>query len=211
MTGAPRRRIWQPVETGMIDRPAVHDETSDGELVTAFQGGDEQAFVVIVNRYKHRLTRLALAVVHNEEDALDIVQDAFIKVYHGLPQFRQTSALYTWLYRVVMNRAIDVVRHKQRTLMEPVDEPPAELPDPSDANRPDREALRVELRTHIFAAIDTLPRKHREVVLLREVEGLSYKEIADSLGCSEGTVMSRLFYARERLRQELEPYLKGAT
>jgi RNA polymerase sigma-70 factor (ECF subfamily) len=195
----------------MIDSSAVRDDASDEALVTAFQGGDEQAFTVIVNRYKHRLTRLALAVVHNEEDALDIVQDAFIKVYHGLAKFRQTSALYTWLYRVVMNRAIDVVRHKQRAPLEPVEEPPADVPDHSETLRPDRAALRAELREHIFAAVDKLPRKHREVILLREIEGLSYKEIADALRCSEGTVMSRLFYARERLRQDLEPYLKGGT
>jgi RNA polymerase sigma-70 factor (ECF subfamily) len=190
---------------------AVMEGPRDDELVAAFQAGDEQAFVVIVDRYKHRLTRLAHSVVHNEEDALDIVQEALIKVYKGLKRFRSSSTLYTWLYRVVMNHAIDKVRRRAKVVIESTSDMLYELPDSVDTTRPDKEALRAELHQKIFAAVDTLPEKQRTVVLLREVEGLSYKEIAQVTGCSEGTVMSRLYYGREQLRKLLEPYLQDGS
>ena len=192
----------------MNDLPAA-DSRPDDILVAAFQAGDERAFVAIVDRYKHRLARLALSVVRNQEDALDVVQDAFIKSYRALKKFRGTSALYTWLYRVVMNHAIDYVRRRPRVVIESENDQLYELPDNVSALRPDREALNAELRSKIFAAVDSLPEKHRQVVILREVEGMSYKEIAEVTGCTEGTVMSRLFYARERLRKKLEPYLRS--
>jgi len=190
---------------------AVTEGPRDDELVAAFQAGDEQAFVVIVDRYKHRLTRLANSVVHNEEDALDIVQEALIKIYKGLNSFRSSSTVYTWMYRVVMNQSIDKVRRRAKVAIESTADMLYELPDTVDTTRPDKESLRTELRQKIFAAVDTLPEKQRKVVLLREVEGLSYKEIAQVTGCSEGTVMSRLYYAREQLRKLLEPYLQDGS
>ena len=191
----------------MAAEPA-RQERSDAELVAAFQGGDEQAFVDIVERYKLRLVRLAHSVVHEEEEARDVVQDALIKVYHKLPAFRGESSLYTWLYRIVMNHAIDSVRRRRGHLTEPIDEAVHQLADLRDGIRPDKEALRGELRQMIFAAVDELPEMHRRTILLREVEDLSYKEIADVMKCTIGTVMSRLFYARERLRAKLTPYLQ---
>lgn len=199
------RRSAAPLR--MTDLPLA-DDRGDAELVTAFQRGDEQAFTVIVDRYKQRLLRLAMSVVRNQEDALDVLQDALIKVYHNLRSFRQSSALYTWLYRIVMNHAIDYVRRRPQAVVESTSELLHELPDQSPSLRPERALLNNELRERIFAAVDALPPKHRQVILLREIEGLSYKDIAAVTGCSEGTVMSRLFYARERLRQSLEPYLK---
>ena len=190
---------------------AVTEGPRDEELVAAFQAGDEQAFVVIVTRYKHRLARLANSVVRNEEDALDIVQEALIKVYKNLKSFRSSSTLYTWLYRVVMNHAIDKVRRRAKVAVESTSDMLYELPDSVDTSRPDKEALRTELREKIFAAVDTLPVKQKKVILLREVEGLSYKEIAQVTGCSEGTVMSRLYYGREQLRKLLEPYLQDGS
>jgi RNA polymerase sigma-70 factor (ECF subfamily) len=190
---------------------AVTEGPGDEELVAAFQQGDEQAFVTIVERYKHRLTRLAHSVVHNEEDALDVVQEALVKVYKGLNSFRSSSTLYTWLYRVVMNHAIDLVRRRGKVSFESTAEMVYELPDTMDAGRPDKESLRSELREMIFAAVDRLPEKQRSVILLREIEGLSYHEIADVIGCSEGTVMSRLYYGREQLRKMLEPYLRDGS
>jgi RNA polymerase sigma-70 factor (ECF subfamily) len=194
-----------------MDELKQPDASTDQELVAAFQAGDERAFVTIVDRYKHRLARLAQSVVRNQEDALDVVQDAFVKSYRALKRFRGSSALYTWLYRIVMNHAIDLVRRRPRVTIEAETDQLRELPDPQVITRPDREALNAELRDRIFKAVDSLPEKHRRVVLLREVEGLSYKEIAEVVGCNEGTVMSRLFYARERLREKLEPYLKSGT
>jgi RNA polymerase sigma-70 factor (ECF subfamily) len=190
---------------------AVTEGPGDEELVAAFQQGDEQAFVTIVERYKHRLTRLAQSVVHNEEDALDVVQEALVKVYKGLNSFRSSSTLYTWLYRVVMNHAIDLVRRRGKVSFESTADMVYELPDTVDTSRPDKESLRTELRQMIFAAVDKLPEKQRSVILLREVEGLSYREIADVIGCSEGTVMSRLYYGREQLRKMLEPYLRDGS
>ncbi len=186
-------------------------ERTDSELVAAFQGGDEQAFVTIVDRYKLRLMRLAQSVVHNEQDALDIVQEALIKVYRKLGAFRGSSSLYTWLYRVVMNHAIDFVRRRPSVAICSSDDLMYELADRDTSTRPDRQALNKELHARIFDAVDSLPEKQRRVVILREVECLSYKEIAEVLGCSEGTVMSRLYYGRERLRALLEPYLRDGS
>ena len=183
------------------------DGPNDAELVAAFKHGDEQAFVTIVERYKHRLARLAQSVVHNEEDALDIVQESLIKAYHGLQKFRSSSTVYTWLYRIVMNHAIDFVRKMAKASFQSTADMVHELPDLSGTSQPHTEALRAELHRKIFAAVDLLPAKQREVVILREVEGLSYKEIAEVVGCSEGTVMSRLYYARDQLRKLLEPYI----
>jgi len=202
------RRYFAPL---LMTDSRIADDRGDAELVTAFQRGDEQAFVTIVDRYKQRLLRLAMSVVRNQEDALDVLQDALIKVYHNLRTFRQSSALYTWLYRIVMNHAIDYVRRRPQALMESTSELLHELPDHRMSLRPEREALNAELRERIFAAVDALPPKHRQVILLREIEGMSYKDIAAVAGCNEGTVMSRLFYAREQLRQALEPYLKDGT
>jgi RNA polymerase sigma-70 factor (ECF subfamily) len=195
---------------GMSERERF-EQMDDKALVAAFSAGEEQAFVAIVDRYKTRLMRLAQSVVHNEQDALDILQEALIKAYRGLSSFRGTSAVYTWLYRIVMNQAIDFVRRRPSVSIESTSDMLRELPDSHAMAEPEREALNAELRETIFAAIDELPRKHREVVLLREVECLSYKEIAEVLGCNEGTVMSRLYYARERLRTALEPYLRDGS
>lgn len=192
-----------------MNETTTADARPDEALVVAFQAGDERAFVAIVDRYKHRLARLALTVVRNQEDALDVVQDAFIKSYRALKKFRGTSALYTWLYRVVMNHAIDHLRSRPRVTIESETDRVYELPDTANAVRPDREALNAELREKIFAAVDSLSEKHRRVVILREIEGMSYKEIAEVTGCTEGTVMSRLFYGREQMRKKLEPYLRS--
>jgi len=177
-------------------------------LVVAFQNGSESAFEEIVNRYKIRLMRLAQSVVHNEEDAWDILQEALVKVYKNLKKFKGTSKLYTWLYRVVMNHAIDKVRRRPKVIITSTEDLLHEMSDKSQDSRPDKKALNKELREQIFSAVNSLPEKHKKVVLLREVEDLSYKEIAEVLNCSEGTVMSRLYYAREKLRELLEPYLR---
>jgi len=177
-------------------------------LVAAFQKGDDRAFEEIVNRYKIRLMRLAQSVVHNEEDAWDILQEALVKVYKKLKTFKGASKLYTWLYRVVMNHAIDKVRRRPKVVITSTEDLLHEMSDKSVDSRPDTKALNKELKEQIFKAVDSLPEKHKKVVLLREVEDLSYKEIAEVLNCSEGTVMSRLYYAREKLRELLEPYLR---
>ncbi len=186
-------------------------EITDEQLVQNFKNGDEKAFVSIIKKYKTRLTRLAWSVVRNEDDAMDVVQDSFIKIYRKLHSFRGASKLYTWLYRIVMNHAIDYVRKRPRAVILPVDELLREPPEKDKSNRPDFKLLNDELHTKIFEAVDKLPEKQKQVVLLREVEDLSYNEIAETLGCSVGTVMSRLYYAREKLRTLLEPYIKDGS
>jgi len=186
-------------------------EKSDEQLVNDFKNGDESAFVTIMNRYKLKLTRLAWSVVHNEDDAMDIVQDSFIKIYRKLQSFRGTSKLYTWLYRIVMNHSIDYIRKRPKAVIIPVDEMLREPPSKDKSTQPDVRLLNEELHQKIFEAVDKLPAKQKQVILLREVEDLSYNEIADIIGCSVGTVMSRLFYAREKLRTLLEPYIKDGS
>jgi len=163
-------------------------ERTDEMLVTAFQNNDETAFEEIVNRYKIRLMRLAQSVVHNEEDAWDILQEALIKVYKKLKSFKGESKLYTWLYRIVMNQAIDKVRSRPKVSITSTDELLHEMADKSTNSQPDKRAMNKELREQIFSAINSLPVKHKKVIILREVEDLSYKEIAEILKCSEGTI-----------------------
>jgi len=194
--------------TGRLD-PA--SDVTDEQLVYAFRNGDEKAFTEIVFRYKHRLTRLAWSVVHNEDDAMDVVQESFIKVYRKLHSFQGTSKLYTWLYRIVMNHSIDYVRKRPAAIIVPVDEMLREPASKDKSMRPDINLLNKELNKRIFEAVDELPEKQKKTVILREVEDLSYNEIAEIMGCSVGTVMSRLYYAREKIRDILEPYVKDGS
>ena len=183
-------------------------EKTDEQLVDAFRNGDEKAFETIIYRYKHRLTRLAWSVVHNEDDAMDIVQESFIKVYRKLHSFQGTSKLYTWLYRIVMNHSIDFFRKRPKAVMVPVDDMLREPESKDKSMIPDMNLLNKELNTKIFEAVDELPEKQKKTVMLREVEDLSYNEIAEIMDCSVGTVMSRLYYAREKLRDILKPYVR---
>ena len=194
-------------EVAVLYADSLLTETTDEQLVYAFKNGDEKAFTTIIYRYKHRLTRLAWSVVHNEDDAMDIVQESFIKVYRKLHSFQGTSKLYTWLYRIVMNHSIDYVRRRPSAVFVPVDEMLREPASKDVSMRPDLNLLNKELNKKIFEAVDKLPEKQKKTVLLREVEDLSYNEIAEIMNCSVGTVMSRLYYAREKLRDILEPYV----
>jgi RNA polymerase sigma-70 factor (ECF subfamily) len=154
-------------------------------------------------------------VVKRPEDAADIVQDAFIKVHRHLATFQGTSSFYTWLYRIVMNLGIDHVR-KHRKVVEWGDDVPIEqaagdrtlVPKVADSN-PRSTVERRELSEKIRQALDTLPEYHRAVILLREVEGMSYEEIAEVLEVPKGTIMSRLFHARRKMQDQLQPYLEG--
>ena len=186
-------------------------EQTDEQLVGAFRNGDEKAFTTIIYRYKHRLTRLAWSVVHNEDDAMDIVQESFIKVYRKLHSFQGTSKLYTWLYRIVMNHSIDYVRKRPSAVIVPVDEMMHEPASKDKSMRPDINLLNKELNKKIFEAVDKLPEKQKKAVILREVEDLSYNEIAEIMNCTVGTVMSRLYYAREKLRGILKSYVEDGS
>ena len=188
----------------------------DREAVDRARRGDPEAFRVLVERYQARAYRLALRVLRDEERARDAVQDAFLKAYVNLDRFEGRSSFYTWLYRLVMNLCLDARRrdHSSRIV---------ETPEPADLDRlgspdarpPDEVAFREheqgpeaafdrgQLRAALGRAIDELPDAARETLILREVEGLSYAEIAAALDIPKGTVMSRLHYARRRVQELL--------
>ncbi len=193
------------------------EELSDLEAVAGAQKGDPEAFRVLVERYQGRAYRLALRVLRDEENARDAVQEAFLKVYRSIDKFEGRSRFYTWLYRLVVNLCLDM-RRRDRSDRE-VEWTEEQLHD-ADVDHasvgfgagPALEAAdggpagaleRAEVRKRVISAIETLPDVQREALLLREIEGMSYAEIAESLSISKGTVMSRLHYARKKVQRLL--------
>lgn len=189
---------------------------SDHEVVARARAGDQEAFRLLVERYQGRLHSLAMRVLGDPEQARDAVQDAFLKAYTNLSRFEGRSSFYTWLYRLAMNLCLDLRRrdHAARHVDTPElgdleriatpDARPVEQQvwrDHEDA--PDEAVSRAELRERVAQAIASLPEASRETLILREVEGLSYTEIAEALDIPRGTVMSRLHYARRRVQEIL--------
>lgn len=180
----------------------------DRVLVARAREGDARAFRSLVERHERRAIAIAKALVRDEEDARDVVQEAFVRVYRHLPAFQDDSSFFTWFYRIVSNLAIDVVRRPARH--ESIDdereiEGRHELPfscleasDPLDALQ------RRELAERIRAALAELPSYHRVAIVMRELDGLSYEQMADRMHVRKGTVMSRLFHARRKLRLALQ-------
>jgi RNA polymerase sigma-70 factor (ECF subfamily) len=181
----------------------------DRGLIQRAQGGDQAAFRSLVERHQRRAFAIAMGLVRDENDERELVQDAFLRVYKGLGSFQGSSSFFTWLYRIVTNLAIDLMRKPGRRDAELVDtqaiEEDAEFPlvsridgaDPMDVLR------RQEIAARIQSALDALPPYHRGVILMREVEGMSYEEMAQAMGVSKGTIMSRLFHARQKLQRAL--------
>jgi RNA polymerase sigma-70 factor (ECF subfamily) len=184
------------------------DAEVDRALIERAQNGETSAFRELVQRHQRRAFAIAFSLVKDEEDAREVVQEAFIRVYRGLAQFHGGSSFFTWLYRIVTNLSIDVIRRPARrdtTLDESI-----ELDDTTDAPMARFEAAdpldavhRSELRQRIEAALGELPPYHRGVIVMRELQGMSYEEIAEAMGVSKGTVMSRLFHARRKLQKVL--------
>jgi RNA polymerase sigma-70 factor (ECF subfamily) len=198
-----------------VERDAIDDR----ELVTQAQRGDRAAFRTLFERYNRRAYSLALGVVRNPDDALDVVQDAFIKAHRHLDKFEGQASFYTWLYRIVMNLAIDHLRKHRRT--RPVDWTEQDLKDTEGSvtddsllprilgGNPGRSLLDKEIRERIGVALDELSDNHRAVLVMRELEGLSYEEMAQAMGCSKGTIMSRLFHARKNMQKRLADLYEG--
>jgi RNA polymerase sigma-70 factor (ECF subfamily) len=189
-------------------------EVRDDALIRATLEGDEEAFRELMERYKGRAFGVAVGIVGNGDDALDVVQDSFIKAYYKLKEFRFGSNFYTWFYRLLVNQAIDRWRKSARSAEVPLDESwLSEDASPPDAfsypRTPEDLARNRELGDALQRAIASLPEYHRAVIVLREVDGMAYDEIAKALGCSVGTVMSRLHYARGKLKEALKPHREG--
>jgi len=182
----------------------------DAQLIERCQSGDYTAFDELITAYRGKIYAMIFNMVRNDADAWDLSQDVFIKVWKALSKFEGRSAFYTWLYRIAHNVTYDWLRKKKiRGAGEFNDEmlneaEPGALTAPKTFDTPDQNVQRAELRDKITIAINSLSEDHREVILLKEVEGLSYQEIAESIGSSIGTVMSRLYYARKKLQETLK-------
>ena len=184
-------------------------ERTESILVADLCDGDMTALAILVDRHKDLVYRVAMQITKNSDDASDVLQDAFLKVYDSINAFRQESAFETWLYRIVVNLSIDAVkkRKRQQESMASLSEVTDVHQNPDIQQDPTRQAERNELQEWVTQAVNSLLIKHRAVVILHELEGLSHPQIADILDCSEGTVRSRLHYARKRLRVLLAPYI----
>lgn len=186
-------------------------EPEDYDLVRRCQQGDATAFDELVTKYRSRTFAMIYHLVHNEQDAWDLAQDGFFKAWKSIDKFRFQSSFYTWLYRIMTNVAIDSLRKKQITGGQEFDdsvslhdvEPGSDLAPKSEPS-PSKKLERGEVRARIDGAIAKLSPEHRTVILLKEMENLQYHEIAETVGCSIGTVMSRLFYARKKLQTLLK-------
>ena len=182
-----------------------HDEP---DLISRCQRGDEDAMKEIFDQYREKVYRIAYGVVRHREDALDIVQEVFIKVFRSIKNFEGKSRFYTYLYRMAMNTAIDHSRRTKKISASSIDEEGGFVPVDPVENRPDRIAVQKELEERLKEAMDRLPDDQRMALVFREVEGLSYQEMAEAMGCSIGTVMSRLHYGRKKVQDSLREYLK---
>jgi RNA polymerase sigma-70 factor, ECF subfamily len=193
----------------------VADNGADKQLVERVQRGDKQAFDLLVLKYQHRIIKLVSRYIRDPSDAMDVAQDAFLKAYRALPNFRGESAFYTWLYRIAINTAKNYLVMQSRHLLETEVIPESEEGEQfelestlKEYSTPENMVLTDEIQATIVAAIDDLPDDLRTAILLREVEGLSYEEIANVMGCPVGTVRSRIFRARESVDNRLKPLLE---
>ena len=185
------------------------DRASDAELVRAVLKGDQTSYRVIVERYQGRVHAVIYGMVRNREDARDLTQETFVRAYQNLPRFRVESGFYTWVYRIAMNTTIDHIRRQKKRAHEAFEDGVATretggvMSDGAHMDSPGKSLERKRLHGRLLAALDELPEDQRQVIVLREVDGLSYKEISEVLEVPEGTVMSRLFYARRKLQTAL--------
>lgn len=191
------------------DNSKAASREADAELLRAVLAGDTTAYRGLVEKYQGRVYAMVYGMLRNREDARDTTQEAFVKAYNNLEKFRVESSFYTWLYRIAMNLSIDLIRKRKRRKQTSFDEAIASrdddggISDLHHGDSPNRTLERKQLYGRIMEALDTLPEDQKQAVLLRELEGLSYREISEVMDIPEGTVMSRLFYARKKLQKIL--------
>jgi RNA polymerase sigma-70 factor, ECF subfamily len=192
------------------------DRDIDQQLVERVQRGDKAAFDLLVVKYQRKIFRLLSRLIRDSAEIEDVAQEAFVKAYRALPNFRGDSAFYTWLYRIAINTAKNylVSQGRRAPTSTEADVEDAETFDDGDhlrdLNTPDSMLLTKEVAEAVNRAIEQLPEDLRTAIVLRELEGLSYEEIAESMQCPIGTVRSRIFRAREAIAEELRPILDTA-
>lgn len=191
----------------------MSDRDIDLQLVERVRAGDKQAFGLLVEKYRRKLMRLLSRMVRDNEEIEDIAQETFIKAYRALPQFRGDAAFYTWLYRIGVNTAKNYLAARGRGMrtvsdhaMNDEDEPDERLM-AQDISTPETELLSKQVAIAVNQAVDALPEELRQAITLREIEGMSYEEIAEYMACPIGTVRSRIFRAREAIATKLRPLL----
>jgi RNA polymerase sigma-70 factor (ECF subfamily) len=190
----------------------MSDRASDQILVERVKAGDKHAFDLLVLKYQHRIIKLIMRYIRDPAEAMDVSQEAFIKAYRALPKFRGDSAFYTWMYRIAINTAKNhIVAARRRPL-----EYASDISEPEDfewhasmqdADSPERQAMGDDLRVAVEQTIESLPDELRTAITLRELDGLSYEEIAQVMECPVGTVRSRIFRAREALDKRIRSML----
>jgi len=190
---------------------------ADAQLVQRVQAGDKHAFDLLVSKYQRKVIRLISRLVRDPTEQEDVAQEAFIKAYRALPQFRGDSAFYTWLYRIAVNTAKNYLAAQGRrpyTVSEFQSSEDGEFFEASDVvednNTPESALLTREIAETVNAAIQALPADLRTAITLREIEGLSYEEISQAMNCPIGTVRSRIFRARDAIAEKLRPILDTA-
>lgn len=191
----------------------MSDREIDHPLVLRAQRGDKVAFELLVNKYERKLQRLLSRLVRDPSEVEDVTQEAFIKAYRALPTFRGESAFYTWLYRIGINTAKNYLTAQGRKAPPTVDFDPEDAESSGesglarDTNTPEQELMSRQVADTVNAAMDALPEELRAAIMLREIEGMSYDEIAAIMNCPIGTVRSRIFRAREAIADQLRPLL----
>ena len=192
--------------------PEVVDP-SDRDLVVRARARDMAAYDELIRRYQRKIYQLVYNMTSNREDAEDLTQDVFVKAYSALEHFKGDSSFYTWVYRIAVNRTINYLKKRRRNAalsLDDMDQAVERDPDYVELRSresPVRDATLSELQKKLNEALQTLSEKHRTVVVLHDIQGIQHDEIGRMLGCSEGTVRSRLFYARQMLQNELKEFL----
>ena len=191
----------------------MSDREIDRQLVTRAQGGDKQAFSLLVEKYQRKLSRLLSRFIRDQAEVEDVTQEAFIKAYRALPAFRGDSAFYTWLYRIGINTAKNylMAMGRRAPTSTEIEAEEAEGYDEAeqlrDINTPESLLLSNEIAETVNATIQQLPEELRTAIQMREIEGMSYEDIAQAMDCPIGTVRSRIFRAREAIAEQLRPLL----
>jgi RNA polymerase sigma factor (sigma-70 family) len=214
--GSPARRPSAPPPSGhpaSIEHQVDLQLEEDEALVARTQKGDSAAFDVLVERYKERLYATVYHMTANHEDANDLVQDTFIKAFKSIGSFRGRSSFYTWIYRIAVNRTINFLKRRKNRNQYSLDDLDSSIQTDPDLVElmshvtPRREAGLTELQAKLNEALQKLSEPHRAVVTMHDIQGMTHADIARVLKCSEGTVRSRLFYARQQLQALLSDYL----